>query len=147
MQTQMPTHSSYSDIHTYTHRPILMYKHTDTYIHTYNIHTHIHTYIYIHTLHTYIIYNNIHQDIHTGPNLHNYPRCWEASLPGKVFLTSIPSSLSGSYYPRLMPHKGEGIPFQGCCPSLCAGPSMQISPPSSLTTGGGIEICRLCYIG
>ena len=51
VQTQMPTHSSYSDMHIYTNRPILMYKHTYTYIHIIYIyiHTHIHTYIYIYT--------------------------------------------------------------------------------------------------
>ena len=85
--------------------------------------------------------------MHTDTHLHTYPRGWEASLPGKVSLIIGFSSPSGSYYPRLALQKGEGIPFQGCCPSLCTGSNKQICPPSSLSTGGGIEIYRFCYIG
>ena len=84
--------------------------------------------------------------MYTGSCLLTYPRGSEASLPGKVSLTSSYSSSSGSYYPRLALFIGEGTPFWDAT-HHSAGPSMQICPPSSLTTGGGIEIYRLCYIG
>ena len=115
----------------------MMYKHTYTYIHI--IYLYIHIYLHLHALHTYIIYNKINTQTHTGTHLHTYPRGWEASLPGKVSLTSSFSSPSVSYYPRLALHKGEGIPFRDAAHHSVLAPLCRYALPHPLPLVEGLR--------